>query len=227
MRPLWENLELSGHGLLEDAADGEVIEAFRAEAARLVASVPDQAHGIRQLLQRSHLLTEWALSPEVLKWLPPGFRPVRSILFDKVPGANWKVAWHQDLTITVKERRNLPGHGPWSVKNGVVHVQPPMSLLDSMITLRLHLDDTPAENGALKVILGSHRYGRLDAGAISGLRSAHPEHICEAKAGDILFMKPLLLHASSASTRPGHRRVVHVEYAPVDLLHPSLEWAEN
>lgn len=227
MTPLWESLEVSGHGSLQDAVDIETLDAFRAEATRLAESEPDQAHGIRQLLQRSPLLAMWASSAEVLGWLPPGFRPVRSILFDKVPGANWKVAWHQDLTIAVMEQRELPDHGPWSVKNGVVHVQPPMSLLKQMITLRLHLDDTPEENGALKVIPGSHRHGRLDAEAISETRRVHPEHVCEAKAGDVLFMKPLILHASSASTRPGHRRVVHVEYAPADALHPELKWAEK
>lgn len=29
--------------------------------------------------------------------------PVRAILFDKVPEANWKVPWHQDLSIAVCE----------------------------------------------------------------------------------------------------------------------------
>ena len=154
-------------------------------------------------------------------------QPVRAILFDKTPDANWKVAWHQDLTIAVQEKHDLLDHGPWSLKDGVVHVQPPMPLLESMITLRLHLDDTPADNGALKVLPGSHRHGRLDAKAIAALRNSTSEHVCEARAGDILLMKPLILHASSASSNPGHRRVVHVEYAPPNLLHPSLSWAEQ
>jgi hypothetical protein len=50
--------------------------------------------------------------------------PVRGILFDKTPGANWKVPWHQDVTIAVVEKFDVEGFGPWSTKAGVPHVQP-------------------------------------------------------------------------------------------------------
>ncbi|MBI5175430.1 MAG: hypothetical protein SFV17_00300 [Candidatus Obscuribacter sp.] len=53
--------------------------------------------------------------------------PVRAILFDKTPAANWYVTWHQDLSIPVKERHDIAGYGPWSTKEGVLHVQPPAS----------------------------------------------------------------------------------------------------
>lgn len=198
-----------------------------AESDRLAIAHPDQAHGIRSLLQRSPMIAAWARSAAVLALLPSGMQPVRAILFDKTPATNWKVAWHQDLTIAVQEKRDLPGYGPWSVKDDTVHVQPPMSLLQGMVTLRLHLDDTPESNGALRVVPGSHLGGRLDPTSISHARRSHPEHVCEADAGDVLLMKPLILHASSASTRPGHRRVVHIEYAPADLLDSRLGWAER
>jgi hypothetical protein len=220
-------LERSGHALIRQAVGADSLSAFREEATRLAANHPDQAHGIRDLLRRSSSISEWARSAGVCAMLPPGMHPVRGILFDKVPGANWKVAWHQDLTIAVQDRHAVLGYGPWSVKDGIVHVQPSMELLESMVTVRLHLDDTPAENGALKVISGSHRHGRLDAAGLALLRESEVEHICEAMAGDALLMKPLILHASSASVSPGHRRVVHVEYAQKDLLPPSLRWAEG
>src|SRR5690606_16226043 len=91
--------------------------------------------------------------------LGPGWRVVRSILFDKTPDANWKVAWHQDLSIAVRERADVAGYGPWSRKDGVVHVEPPTSVLKRMVTLRLHLDDCNAENGPLRVLPGSHAHG--------------------------------------------------------------------
>ena len=93
--------------------------------------------------------------------------PVRALFFDKTPDANWGVAWHQDLSIAVVDRSETPGFSGWSVKEGVVHVQPPPPILEGMVTLRLHLDDCTAENGALKVIPGSHRQGRLSATAIA------------------------------------------------------------
>ena len=41
------------------------------------------------------------------------FFPVRGILFDKIPDANWKVPWHQGVTIAVQSRRvwTLVGEG--------------------------------------------------------------------------------------------------------------------
>lgn len=219
-------LATEGFALLGAVVPPELLPGFRDEAARLADCQPDHAHGVRGLLQRSAVLREWASSPEILSKLPPDMQPVRGILFDKTPGANWKVAWHQDLTITVREKVKVPDYGPWSVKDSMVHVQPPVPLLEAMVTLRLHLDDTPADNGALRVLPASHLHGRLDATAITRLRETTPEHICEARAGDVLVMKPLILHASSASARPGHRRVVHVEYARKGSLPPALRWLE-
>jgi hypothetical protein len=221
-----DDLESSGYAMLRNVLSPSALEDFRAEASRLAAANPDHAHGIRGLLRRSPLFADWARSREVSALLPPRMQPVRAILFDKTPEANWKVAWHQDLTIAVHEKQDVPNYAPWSLKDGVVHVQPPIVLLEKMITLRIHLDDTPAENGALKVIPGSHRHGRSDALSIAEMRKRAAEHICEAHSGDVLLMKPLILHASSASERPGHRRVVHIEYAVVDALHPALRWAE-
>jgi hypothetical protein len=49
---------------------------------------------------------------------------VRGILFDRTQNANWLVPWHQDLTICVKEKIDVPGFGLWTLKAGVNHVQP-------------------------------------------------------------------------------------------------------
>jgi ectoine hydroxylase-related dioxygenase (phytanoyl-CoA dioxygenase family) len=95
-----------------------------------------------------------------------------------------------------------------------------------MVTLRLHLDDCDKSNGALKVLPGSHRSGKLSAGKIEDCRSASTENLCTANAGDALFMRPLLLHASSPAEKPRHRRVVHIEFA-MDELPGGLEWAER
>ncbi|MCC2669694.1 MAG: protein involved in biosynthesis of mitomycin antibiotics/polyketide fumonisin, partial [Armatimonadetes bacterium] len=95
---------------------------------------------------------------------------VRSLLFDKNPAANWNVAWHQDLTIAVRERRDVPGYTAWSVKAGVPHCQPPDEVLGRMVAVRLHLDPCAADNGALRVLPGSHRHGRLSDEAIDRWR---------------------------------------------------------
>ncbi|MBB5032560.1 phytanoyl-CoA dioxygenase family protein [Prosthecobacter vanneervenii] len=157
--------------------------------------------------------------------LPSDPVPVRGIYFDKRPETNWLVAWHQDLTLALRAPVESPGFGPWSVKDGVPHVQPPVPLLEQMLAVRLHLDDANAENGALRVLPGTHRLGRLSAESIQQCRETHCEVLCEARAGDVLLMRPLLLHASSRSTSTSRRRVLHVEFAGF-YLPPPMEWHE-
>lgn len=148
---------------------------------------------------------------------------VRGILFDKTPDANWKVTWHQDLTIAVRDRAEMDGFGPWSEKAGVVHVQPPAPVLERMLTVRLHLDHCGPQNGPVRVVPGSHAHGRLDATAVESWRERVAEVPCCTAAGGALVMRPLILHASSPATLPAHRRVVHLEFA-ADPLPGGLEW---
>lgn len=162
----------------------------------------------------------------VRPFLPQEPRPVRGIYFDKSPAENWLVAWHQDLTIAVDTRLEVAGFGPWSLKDEIPHVQPPAERLAQMITLRLHLDDADETNGALRVLPGSHRHGRLSPSAIHDLRESGTEVLCSAKAGDALLMRPLILHASGRSTSSRHRRILHLEYAGFDLPH-GLRWCEH
>ncbi len=148
---------------------------------------------------------------------------VRSILFDKTPEANWKVAWHQDLSIAVRARRDMEGFGAWSEKAGVAHVQPPVEILERMLTLRLHLDANDEANAPLRVIPGSHAGGRLSAEAIARVREKSKAVSCLVPRGGALLMRPLLLHASFAARMPQHRRVVHLEFAAAPLPG-GLEW---
>lgn len=148
---------------------------------------------------------------------------VRGILFDKTPDANWKVIWHQDLTIAVRERREVPRFGPWTEKDGVPHVQPTVDVLERMVAVRVHLDDCGPENGPVRVIPGSHRAGRLSAAAVEEWKARGPMVDCVVERGGILAFQPLLLHASSPATVPAHRRVVHLEFA-VGELPGGLTW---
>ena len=151
---------------------------------------------------------------------------VRAILFDKTSLANWKVVWHQDLTIAVRAQVKVHGFGPWSEKDGIPHVQPPESLLERMLAVRLHLDDSGPDNGPVRVLPGSHRVGRLSAAAIDHWRNARDEVPCLAERGSILAFRPLLLHASSPAETASHRRVIHIEFAAEELPEP-LAWHDR
>ena len=142
-----------------------------------------------------------------------GARVARSIMFDKTAERNWGVPWHQDLTIAVTERRETPGFTGWSVKDGVNHVQAPREVLEGMLTVRLHLDGCDAENGPLRVLPGTHRDGWLDTQSIERAKGEVEQVVCLVKRGGAVLMRPLLLHASSRAMKPGHRRVLHLEFA--------------
>jgi ectoine hydroxylase-related dioxygenase (phytanoyl-CoA dioxygenase family) len=216
------NVEQHGFAIVADVLD--------ATEQRELAAVlgPISSAGRRGLLAL-HAVSALARSSRLLGIVRPHLAseplPVRAIYFNKSPEANWLVSWHQDLTLALRARAELPGFGPWSTKDGIPHVQPPVELLQQMLTIRIHLDDANETNGALRVLPGSHRLGRLSAEQIQALRSEQSDFLCAVTAGDALLMRPLLLHASSRSTSSGHRRVLHIEYAAFTL--PSeLHWHE-
>ena len=202
--------------------------ALRGECAAIEHSNRDRSHGIRELLSLSMLIRDLAWGDwrsELTARFDATLRPVRAILFDKVEARNWKVPYHQDRVIACRERHEVAGFCAWSTKGGVPHAEPPTEVLESMIALRVHVDDCSADNGPLRVLAGSHAHAKIEAEAIPQIRDSHREVVCEATAGDALLMRPLLLHASSPAAAASHRRVIHVEFAPADALPPPLEWA--
>lgn len=184
-------------------------------------------HAIRNLLEAVPEVQRLARSEPIRSVVEPVLGAaafvVRGILFDKTPAANWKVAWHQDLTIAVRESMDAPGFGPWSEKAGIPHVQPPTEILERVLAVRIHLDDCGPENGPLQVIPGSHQSGRLTTDAIAHWRNTTAADTCTSGRGGVVLMRPLILHASSAATAPAHRRVIHLEFAAEELPH-NLQW---
>ncbi|MDP4626217.1 MAG: phytanoyl-CoA dioxygenase family protein [Akkermansiaceae bacterium] len=216
-------LEKDGFAILRDVFSEDELSPLREEADRIAISAGSAC--VRDIRAKSSLFDSLALTLKTKDFLTPEMIPVRSILFDKTDSENWPVPWHQDLTIAVRNHIEADGYGPWSVKERIPHVQPPESLLTKMVTVRIHLDPTPAENGALKVIPGSHLSGRLKPDQIR----LHTESLavtCSCNPGDVLLMSPLILHASSRAENPRRRRVLHFEFAPADALPHGLEWHE-
>jgi len=139
--------------------------------------------------------------------------PFRATLFDKSPTANWLVVWHQDTALPLQERREAPGWGPWSVKDGVIYAHAPESALTEVLALRLHLDDSTAENGPLRVLPGTHTLGVLTDETLHDLSTKIAAVDCVVFRGGVLAMRPLIVHASSKSQSDAPRRVLHIEYA--------------
>ena len=152
------------------------------------------------------------------------FFVTKSIYFDKPEQSNWFVAYHQDLTISVDKKIELKNFGPWTVKQNQFAVQPPLEFLENNFTIRIHLDNTDENNGALKVIPKSHLKGIYRAETINW--ETETETICNTLKGGIMIMKPLLLHSSSRTTNNLKRRVIHIEFSNKELNN-GLNWSER
>jgi hypothetical protein len=191
-----------------------------------LASQPGDHAGIRLtgIPMLSELLgARGPIGVRVAQALGPATRPVRMILFDKSAVANWALSWHQDRTIVVRNREEVPGFGPWTTKSGLLHVAPPIDLLERMMTIRIHLDPVPATNAPLLIARGSHLLGRVPETEIGNMVARHSVVACLADAGDIWAYSTPILHASDAAAEPRRRRVLQVDYAAEDLPG-GLEW---
>jgi len=228
-----EKIERDGFAILENSVDHPTLERLETELQhveidRHANQRAGKAFGLRNLTSAVPLTRDVANSVSLRSIVAPvlgsAARVVRTIYFDKHKDANWKVAWHQDLTIAVREKADVDGFRAWSTKAGITHVQPPVTVLEHMLTLRVHLDDTGEANGALRVLPGTHRSGRLDADQIQRWREQVQVVTCSVKRGGVVVMRPLLLHSSLPSLNPTHRRVLHFEYASLELP-AGLEWA--
>ncbi len=151
--------------------------------------------------------------------------PFRATLFDKSPTANWLVVWHQDTALPLQERREIPGWGPWSVKEGVNYAHAPASALSHVLALRVHLDDSTVENGPLRVLPRTHTLGVLTDEPLHDLSTRIAAVDCLVPGGGVLAMRPLIVHASSKSQSEAPRRVLHIEYAASVRVADGLKLA--
>jgi len=185
-------------------------------------------HGLRNAQKKLKSINTLTQSNSIImlceKILGKNPKLVRAIYFDKTASKNWLVTWHQDKTICVNKKYNIPNWGPWTIKDNVHHVQPDIQVLNQMLTIRIHLDDADENNGCLKVIPYSHELGFIKQNDIKSIVTNNSIVNCELKAGDALIMRPLTLHSSSKSLIPtAHRRVIHLEFCNYDLP-TNLAW---
>ncbi len=183
---------------------------------------------IRRFLKELPSATEYIFNPKLRSLISTVFGEdyflVKSIYFDKPESSNWFVSYHQDLTISVDRKVELENFGPWTTKQNQFAVQPPISIMENIFTIRIHLDDTDENNGALRVIPKSHLKKIYRPETIDWTKEI--ETTCSVRKGGIMLMKPLILHSSSRTTNNKKRRVIHLEFSNQEL--PSeLKWAER
>jgi len=206
-------------------AQGEVTRRFE----DLTQATPRRSRaGVRHALRHA-AVAALAREPRLLciaqGILGTGAFPFRATLFEKSPIANWLVVWHQDTALPLRERHEAPGWGPWSVKEGVIYVHAPATALCQVLALRVHLDDSTARNGPLRVLPGTHTLGVLSDDTIHQLATQLSGVDCLVSQGGVMAMRPLLVHSSSKSQAETTRRVLHIEYATSVVVAEGLELA--
>jgi ectoine hydroxylase-related dioxygenase (phytanoyl-CoA dioxygenase family) len=216
-------LKSQGFAIFERVLDAIRIDALAQALGR--EPLTRGRAGARHAMQ-SPVVAEIARDDRLLRIardeLGPEAQPYRATLFNKTPTSNWLVAWHQDTALPLRHRVELPGWGPWSSKAGILYAHAPASALDRVLALRIHLDDSTAMNGPLRVLPGTHNRGVLTDEAVYALARTSKPVDCLVGRGGVLAMRPLLIHASSKSQTDAPRRVLHIEYAAALEIAPGL-----
>lgn len=225
-------LKKSGYDILQNVYTTKEVDRMKNVIGKHInsdgtKSNQEQPLSIRQLLTKIPELRDHIFNNNletILKQLPEA-RLTKAIYFDKPHLSNWYVIWHQDITINIKERFESEGFFGWTHKENFYAVCPPETYLHGSFTIRIHLDDSLASNGTLKVIPGSHNK-RLSDQEIQLITQNTNPTVCEVPKGGIQFMKPLLLHSSSKSASPRPRRVIHLEFCSKELPD-RMQWSES
>lgn len=219
-----ETLELDGAVMTCPKLDCEaVIAALEPDGAKAMASAGRRFFETPPLL-KDLLGPRGALGGIACRALSEAARPTRMIVFNKTAETNWAVAWHQDRTIAVARRHDVPGYEVWSKKAGIDHVEPPFTVMERTVSLRLHIDEVPASNAPLLTVKGSHRLGKVAAERAGRIAEDGEILTHTAKAGDLLVLRTPVIHASHRASAPHRRRVLHLDYCDAALPSP-LEWA--
>lgn len=188
----------------------------------------DDLFAIRQFHKEIPEIVTKLFNKNLLQFITSNFSEdyfiTKSIYFDKPEKSNWWVAYHQDLTISVDKKIKLEQFENWTHKQNQFAVQPPLHILEDNFTIRIHLDTTTEENGALKVINQSHSNGIVRTEDFDFKNKK--ETICEVRKGGIMVMRPLLFHASDKTSNNQRRRVIHIEFSK-QKLPKDLGWSER
>jgi ectoine hydroxylase-related dioxygenase (phytanoyl-CoA dioxygenase family) len=79
------------------------------------------------------------------------------------------------------------------------------------------LDDFTAENGATRIVPGSHHLGRIPQPELDDPKAAHPDEVLVlGKAGDVVVMNTHAWHGGTANRTGKPRRCLHALYTRGD-----------
>jgi ectoine hydroxylase-related dioxygenase (phytanoyl-CoA dioxygenase family) len=231
-----KEINSEGFAIIEAIYSDSEVEKIISEIEKVTQATTDNAtfrksddlFAIRQFHKEIPETLPYVFNQNLLEFIKTNFGQnyfiTKTIYFDKPEKSNWFVSYHQDLTISVNKKIEVDHFENWTIKQNQFAVQPPKEILENNFTVRIHLDRTTKDNGALKVLNASHKKGISRVENIN--LNEEIETICEVEKGGIMIMKPLLFHASNKTTNNKRRRVIHIEFSN-QILPNELEWSEK
>lgn len=217
-----------GFSILNHVYTKREVKKIKGKLHMYLKNNPDNSYSLREVFLRLPQLKPLVINKNlklIVDSLLPNAFLTKVIYFDKTIQDNWYVTWHQDLPVNVKDKIETDGFTSWTKKEDVISVIPPEAINKNTISIRVHLDNTNSENGALKVIPGSQNKRLTDTEIKLIIDNSLPFD-CEVNLGGIHILKPQILHASSKNKSGKRRRVLHLEFSNLDLPN-GLEYAEK
>jgi ectoine hydroxylase-related dioxygenase (phytanoyl-CoA dioxygenase family) len=198
----------SGFTVLEDYMGADLLERMRSRVDELFAEEGDRAGSefrteenarrLANLVDKGEVFREAIQNPEVLR------------LVGEVLGADFKLS-----------SLNVRSANPQSASVQPFHVD--MGLLPdekgfAVCNCVWMLDDFTEDNGALRVIPGSHRWGRKPQDVLADPYARHPEEILVfGRAGTVVVMNAHLWHGGTANRTDRDRRALHSFFCRRDI----------
>ena len=219
------HLDEHGYVLLEDAIPASLLDRLRAQIHELFAEEGDragheflqeeQAHRLANLVDKGEVFQEAIVLPEVLEGvrrvLGPAFKLSSLNARSTDPHSTAGQPLHVDMGAIADDR------GYWVCN-----------------TVWL-LDDFTAENGATRMVPGSHRWGRRPQDDLADPSASHADEVLLlGKAGGIAIMNAHLWHGGTANRTDAPRLAMHSFYCRSDkpqqqyqkrLLRPEVQAA--
>jgi len=206
-------LDEQGYLVLPGLMGAELLERVGARVEELFAEVGERAGSefktepgarrLANLVNKGRVFEEAILMPEVLEAmgqvLGPRFKLSSLNVRSADPFSACDQPLHADSAAIADERGYWVCNSVWM------------------------LDDFTEENGATRMVPGSHRWRRLPP---AEMYEAHPkQRLVTGKAGDVAIMNSHMWHGGTANRTARPRRAMHVYYTRWDK--PQQQWQKK
>lgn len=218
-----EQLDRDGYLILEDYMGAHLLVELRERIQQLFLSEGDRAGAefkqeeqtlrLANLVDKGEVFQRAIAMPEILEriahLLGPQFKLSSLNARSANPHSNWVQPLHADMGA-------LPDENGYWVANTV-----------------WMLDDFTEQNGAIRTVPGSHRWGKLPQSTLADPQASHPEEcLITGKAGTVVVMNAHMWHGGTANRTSRPRCAMHAFYARWDkpqqqyqrrLLRPEVQ----